>query len=109
MNEDVEFGYNRDKENLGQINMGMFFGEESKLPVFYTTYYGSITDKTHMRTMLDNGIRLGIKNAGFVMDRGFFTADNLTYLVGVTKSFIIGMLLNGLKKVKRSFVSMAKW
>ena len=32
---DLEWGYNRDKERLPQINMGMYYGEESGLPLYY--------------------------------------------------------------------------
>lgn len=42
--EDLEWGYNRDKEKLPQINLGMYFGETSRLPVYYCTYPGSILD-----------------------------------------------------------------
>ena len=34
--EAVEYGYNRDGEDLPQINLGMLFGQTSLLPVFYT-------------------------------------------------------------------------
>ena len=49
----VERGYNRDKENLSQINLGMFFGETSKLPLYYSVYSGSIVDKTFLPFMMD--------------------------------------------------------
>ena len=31
---ELEWGYNRDKEKLPQINMGMYYGEESGLPLY---------------------------------------------------------------------------
>jgi len=34
----AEWGYNRDGENLAQVNMGMFYGAESRLPVFYPEF-----------------------------------------------------------------------
>lgn len=40
---EVEWGYNRDKERLPQINMGMYYGEESCLPLYYRVYPGSIS------------------------------------------------------------------
>ena len=36
--EELEWGYNRDKEKLPQINMGMYYGEESGLPLYYRIY-----------------------------------------------------------------------
>lgn len=91
LNEEVEFGYNRDKEKLPQINLGMYFGETTKLPVYYRTYYGSIPDKKHLVAMMEGGDKIGIKNAHFVMDRGFFSKDNLVYLNHHTRGFIIGV------------------
>lgn len=91
LNEELEFGYNRDKEKLPQINLGMYFGETTKLPVYYRTYYGSIPDKSHLVAMMEGSDKVGIKNAHFVMDRGFFSKDNLVYLNHHTRGFIIGM------------------
>jgi transposase len=36
---DVEYGYNRDGEDLPQFNIGMFCGENNKLPIYYNQYY----------------------------------------------------------------------
>lgn len=79
--EDAEWGYNRDEETLPQINYGMFYGQESLLPLYYRTYPGSITDKVHMHYMTEDTDMLEIKKASFVMDRGFYTEENLKYLV----------------------------
>ena len=40
----VEWGYNRDHENLPQINMGIVCTKKSELPLFYQIYPGSISD-----------------------------------------------------------------
>ena len=76
----AEWGYNRDYDNLPQINIGMFFGSESRLPVYYNVYSGSITDKSHLKFMMDGAEELGINCVRFVMDRGFVTEDNLLYM-----------------------------
>jgi len=91
LNEDVEFGYNRDKDRMPQINLGMYFGETTKLPVYYRAYYGSIPDKTHLIAMMEGSAKVGIKNVNFVMDRGFFSKENLVYLSSNTRGFIMGM------------------
>ena len=41
-NEFVRYGYNRDHEDLPQINMAMLFGQESKLPAYYRRMQGNI-------------------------------------------------------------------
>jgi hypothetical protein len=73
----AEWGYNRDNENMPQINLGMFYGAQSHLPVYYNMYSGSIADKCHLAAMMTGTKKLGLTNTRFVFDRGFVTADNL--------------------------------
>ena len=89
--EDAEWGHNRDGEDLLQINLGMFVGETSQLPVYYATYQGSVLDKTHLSYMLDSARALGISKVRFVFDRGFVSADNLAYVKEQHLSFITAL------------------
>jgi transposase len=95
-NDLVEYGYNRDGERLPQINIGMYYGEESRLPIFYCTYKGSIVDKSHLKYMMQHNKTLGIKDVSFVMDRGFYKEENVTslshehrYIIGISNSLKI--------------------
>ena len=92
-NDLVEYGYNRDGENLPQINLGMYYGEESMLPIFYCTYKGSIVDKSHLRYMMQYNERLGITEVCFVMDRGFYSESNVQALA-FKHRFIVGLSNN---------------
>ncbi|MDR0582879.1 MAG: hypothetical protein LBG57_00800, partial [Treponema sp.] len=76
----AEWGYNRDYENLPQINVGMFFGEGVRLPVFYNWYSGSITDKADLPFMMRYAGELGIGKVRFVLDQGFVTGGNCKYM-----------------------------
>jgi len=89
-NDMVEYGYNRDCESLPQVNYGMYYGEESKMPIFYCVYKGSIVDKSELPYMMQYNERLGINKVCFVMDRGFFTEDNIKNLAHQHR-YIIGM------------------
>lgn len=76
----VEWGHNRDQENLPQVNLGVLVGGMKQLPFFYQLYPGSIADVSTL-----NNIGLRAKDFGFdietwVMDRGFFRASNLDNL-----------------------------
>ena len=51
-----EWGYNIDKEKLPQINLGMYYGESSSLPLYYRIYPGSISDKAHLKYMVSDAI-----------------------------------------------------
>ena len=97
--ENLEWGYNRDKEILPQINMAMYYGEESRLPLYYRVYPGSITDKTHLRYMLEDSEMLDVKKVKYVMDRGFYSADNLRFITDQGNRFVIA-IPNNLKYVR---------
>lgn len=89
--EALEWGYNRDKESLPQLNFAMYYGQQSMLPLYYCVYPGSVPDKTHLEYMLrDNGL-IGLKGTKYVMDRGFFTADNLRFMTEAGTRFIISV------------------
>ena len=88
---DAEYGYNRDGENLPQINLGCYLEETSELPMFYTTYPGSIVDKSHLPYMMRYNEELGVKKGAFVMDRGFASSANLQFMKENQYSFLIGV------------------
>ena len=89
--ENAEWGYNRDKEKLPQINMALYYGEKTKLPYYYRTYPGSITDKMHLQYMVEDLKDIDHKYGKYIMDRGFYTRDNLVYLTESGCRFLIAM------------------
>jgi transposase len=88
---DTEWGYNRDRERLPQINLGCYLGQQSGLPVFYITYPGSIAGKSHLPYMMAYNAQLGIDDVGFVMDRGFCTTANVGYMHSAHIPFVMGV------------------
>ena len=89
--ESLEWGYNRDKEQLPQINLAMYYGEESMLPLYYRIYPGSITDKSHLKYMTEEHGLFLPKKLNFVVDRGFYSAENLQILTQRGCRFMIAM------------------
>jgi transposase len=73
----VEWGYNRDGENLAQINMGAVFCNKKSLPIFYSLYPGSIVDVKTLENCIKYLKNLGLKDFLFVLDRGFFSTGNI--------------------------------
>jgi hypothetical protein len=96
----AEWGYNRDGEALPQVNLGMFLGAESRMPVYYNLYGGSITDKSHLAYMMEGASRLGIRRVRFVLDRGFVSGDNLGYMEKEGHMFVTA-LPQGLLEARR--------
>lgn len=50
--DDVEWGYNRDHDNLPQVNLCMLMGETRRLPLFQSLYSGSQKDVRTLAHML---------------------------------------------------------
>jgi transposase len=74
---DIEWGYNRDKERLAQINVCMLLGEQSRLPVFQTTYSGSLKDVSTLKATLQLASGIKLRNLSLVMDKGFCSKNNI--------------------------------
>jgi hypothetical protein len=88
-NEYVRLGHNRDGENLPQINLGMLFGQESGLPVYYRRLPGSIGDVSALRKTITSLDFLGRRKLTFVLDRGFYSAANIDALFATKMNFIL--------------------
>ena len=89
---DLEWGYNRDGDKLPQINLGCYISQESRLPLFYVTYPGSIVDKSHLPYMMAYNEELGIgENITYVMDRGFCSTANIDYMHQAGLSYVCGV------------------
>ena len=99
---DLEWGYNRDGEKLPQLNLAMYLGVNSRLPVFYRTYPGSIVDKKHLPAMMAGNAELGVGGVTFVMDCGFVSTGNLQYMHGESFPYVIG--LESFKKAARNAI-----
>jgi len=81
LNNMARFGYNRDEESLPQINLAMLFGEQSQLPVYFRSLPGSIRDVSTVKHFLKMANFLQLKCPHVVMDKGFFSKDNLSGLL----------------------------
>jgi transposase len=77
----AEWGYNRDKEKLLQINVCMLMGEKSRLPILQVVYSGSITDVSTLKTTLETASGLNLKDMSLVMDKGFSKIDNINTML----------------------------
>lgn len=79
----AEWGYNRDKESLSQINLGVIFGRPVDLPLFYSLYPGSIHDVSTLTNIITELGVLSLDSTTFVLDKGFYSAANLSRMFGI--------------------------
>lgn len=50
------------------------------MPLFYEEYAGSVNDVSRLQFMLMKAAAYGYKNAGFILDRGYFSEINVRFM-----------------------------
>lgn len=95
----VKKGRNKEHDRLPQINLALLFGEESGLPFYYRKLPGNITDVKTVKQLMAEFDVMGYKKVSVIMDRGFYSKENINLLYKNHQKFIIGVKL-GIKYVK---------
>jgi transposase len=90
----VRYGRNKDKEKLPQVNIAMVLGEKSMLPVYYRLLPGNINNVKTISILIQDLDILGVKQYSFVLDRGFYSSENINLLFKAKYDFIISMRKN---------------
>ena len=76
--DSVDWGYNRDGENLAQINICLLMGYASRLPIYQKIYNGSLGDVSTLKTTINSFKSItSEKPLITVMDKGFFSTKNV--------------------------------
>ena len=97
----VEFGHAKEDKGLPVFNYSIAYDCNNREPLFYETYPGSIVDVSQLQLMLNKAVAYGYKNAGFILDRGYFSRENIRYMDKCGYDFVI--MVKGMK----SFVNDA--
>ena len=87
----IRSGYNRDKEDLEQINLALMIGSDSRLPAYYSIIPGNINDKTSLKRFLHTVKAFGFERFSVVMDKGFFTIENTDEMSRLRQRFLISV------------------
>lgn len=95
----VRYGRNKEGDYLPQINLALLFGEESNLPFYYRKLPGNIADVKTIKNLIADMDFLEYKKIKLVMDRGFYSEDNINALFHNHLKFLMATKLS-LKYVK---------
>ena len=71
------------------VNLSIAFDEDNKIPLFYELYSGSIPDISCIETMINKAKDFGFNDACFILDRGYFSKNNIRNIVKQGYNFLI--------------------
>ena len=97
--EMVEYGHAKDDKSLPVFNYALAYDTYNREPLFYEQYPGSIVDISQLQFMLEKASGYGYRHVGFILDRGYFSKENIRYMDKCGYDFVI--MVKGLN----SFVS----
>jgi transposase len=90
----VEYGYNRDHENLPQVNYALLCLRSTAMPLFAWPMNGSISDISTLETTLQFLKKLQYVPDCLMMDRGFCSMDKLSGMFKNGYTFLQAIKVN---------------
>jgi transposase len=77
---EAEFGHNKDKDGLPQVNYALLCVRSTGMPLFAWPMNGSLSDIVTLETTLELLFKLGYKPNCLMMDRGFASRNNISFM-----------------------------
>ena len=87
----AKYGKNKEGDDLKRINLALLYGEISMLPVYYRKLPGNTADVTTVTNLLKDIDFLEMVKLNLVMDRGFYSKENINNLMKQHHKFLIGV------------------
>ena len=87
----AEFGHAKDDKSKPIINYSVGYDRTNRIPLWYEAYPGSIVDISRLHSTLQKVDGLGYKRIGFILDRGYFSKENIYEMDRMGYDFIIMM------------------
>ena len=95
----VKYGKNKEHDRLPQINLALVFGSTSQLPYYYRQLAGNIPDSKTLNPLLTDLRDAGYEKVSLVMDRGFYSKENIDSLYKEHLKFLMSASM-GLKLLR---------
>jgi transposase len=102
----VEFGHAKDDKNKPVLNYSIAYDRNNREPLFYEMYPGSIVDVSQLQYMLEKVKGYGYRQVGFILDRGYFSKENIRYMDKCGYEFVI--MMKGMKRYASEIVRKNK-
>lgn len=98
----VEFGHPKEDKGLPVFNYSIAYDTYNQEPLFYEQYPGSIVDISQLQFMLEKANGYGYKHVGFILDRGYFSKENIGYMDKCGYDFVI--MVKGMNALVKELV-----
>jgi len=85
----VEWGYNRDKERLPQVNLALLTSVKTSIPTYFELLPGSMSDVRCIHTFCERMEKYGTGRIRMLLDRGFYSEGNIKLLLDAHIGFCI--------------------
>jgi transposase len=102
----VEYGHPKDDVGEPVVNYSIAYDRNNSVPLYYEDYPGSIVDVSQLQCMLEKAGGYGYKNIGFILDRGYFSKENIHYMDKCGYDFVI--MMKGMKDLVKELVLSVK-
>ena len=93
----VEFGHPKDDQGKEIFNYSIAYDRNNREPLFYESYPGSIVDISQLQYTLGKAKGYGYRRVGFILDRGYFSKENIRFMDDNGYDFVI--MAKGMKKL----------
>ena len=90
------WGYNRDNENLPQVNYALMCTRSTGMPIFAWPLDGSVSDVRTLRNTLHFLKKLDYKPDCLMMDRAFGSEENIAFMLKEGYVFLQALRVNSL-------------
>jgi transposase len=90
----ANYGYNRDGDKLPQVNLALLCARNSSMPLFVWPLEGSISDIRTLKNTLQFLQNLGYTPDCVMMDRGFSSMENISFLFSQGYKFLQAVRLD---------------
>lgn len=91
----IEYGVAKVDTGLPIFNYAIGYDVNNREPLMYEKYPGSINDVSQLQYMIEKVKGYGYNNIGFILDRGYFSKENLKFMDENGFAFII--MVKGIK------------
>jgi transposase len=90
----ADWGYNRDHEDLPQVNYALLCLRKTGMPLFAWPLTGSVSDIRTLENTLQFLDKFDFKPDCLMMDRGFASRENITYMLKKKYVFLQALRVN---------------